>query len=115
MADLRELPYDHQDVVTLQRMEEEEYVADDCVCNKETCDECNPGEGGAIERPNEVFTDTLKKEIIGQCHDNINACWNGWNMGCTFEDANTAQYYMELMALTQQFQKRVTNLKKKNN
>jgi len=95
--------------------EEEEYVSDNCVCAKDDCDDCNPGESEAYGRPNQVFHDAIKVNAITSCKDTMAACWNGWEAACKFEDPYLAQYYLDLLTLTQQYQKKMLALKKKNN
>lgn len=95
-------------------VQDADYEGDDCICAKSTCDECNPGEGGQIGRPNDVFHDNVKKNQLQHCHDTMQACWNAWDAACKFEDGPQAAYYLDLLTLTQQYQKRLLNLKKKN-
>lgn len=99
--------------IQLNKDADEDYASDDCVCAKDTCDECNPGEGGRISRPFNVFKDDVKNNQLVHCHDTIQACWNAWNLACKFEDPNQASYFLDLLTLTQQYQKRLLALKKK--
>jgi len=108
-------PYDELELQAMRNMGvNDEYVCDDCICAKNDCDECNPGEGGTIGRPNTIFQDEVKKNQLQHCHDTIQACWNAWDQACKFEDGHQAAYYLDLLTLTQQYQKRLLNLKKKN-
>lgn len=88
-------------------------AADACVCDQVECDDCHPGEAGHVGRPDTTFHDLVKGNILESTHDTINACWNSWEMACRFQDAELAQYYLDLMTLTTQFQKKVKALKKK--
>lgn len=94
---------------------ESEYEEENsCVCAQDTCDECNPGESEKVERPPKIFTDNIKSNQLNHCHDTIQACWNAWDTACKYQDSEQAAYYLDLLTLTQQYQKKLLKLKKKN-
>lgn len=107
-------PYDVEALEKLRLGGDADYVDDQCVCAKNECDDCNPGEAEAISRPNDAFQDLTKSNILNATHDTINACFNAWEMACRFQDPELADYYLQLMTLTTQFQKKIKALKKKN-
>lgn len=112
MADSRIIP-----AAYLSGAEEETYdpVSDDCVCAYDTCDECNPAVPQRIKgNSNSIMEDNIRTNAYTACHDTMAACWNAWEAACKFEQPGLAAYYLDLLTLTQQYQKRLLNLKKKN-
>lgn len=52
-----------------------------------------------VRRPDRIFSDNIRIELLGNLSDTLHAAWNGWDLACKYEDENLQEYYMKFIRL----------------
>lgn len=58
-------------------------------------------------RPTAVFNDNVVIELLGGLSDALHAAWNGWETACKYEDEERQEYYMKIIRLCDDTQKKI--------
>jgi len=73
----------------------------------------NSQPGPSIRRPDRIFMDDIKNNLLDCASDSMFACWNGWESASKFEDQDGQDYYMKLIVAIQAFQSKIRHIKRK--